>query len=656
MSDLATELRPGGELLGFRVERVIGRGGMGVVYLAQQLVLDRLVALKLLAPELASDEVFRERFLRESRLAASLDHPNIVPVFDAGEVEGRLYIAMRYVEGRDLGRLLAEEGPLAPERAIALLAPVADALDAAHAKGLVHRDVKPSNILLDQAERPYLADFGLTKESSERGLVEQSHFAASLGYVAPEQIEGRPVDGGADQYALACVLFVCLTGGTPFANGSPMAALWGHLNDPPPGVSERNPQLPEAVDSVFEHALAKDPAERYATCGDFATAATRALGLAQAPRLLRPRWMAALTAAVLLLAAAAAVGAILAFGGDRAPKPDLTVRHTSAVRIDPETNEVAAVVDVGPGPKAIAIGGRTVWVYNIREGTVTAIDAETSEIQRVSRVSTYLREQDFATGPVLAADESGAWVVGSPGTNAAGIPVGQGVLTRINLSSAYKPEYQLDYDPLAVAVGEGAVWVAALEQRGGGLGAPLSVVLRITPDTGAVQKVPVGAGFHGGIRGIAVGEGAVWGMDSEEAILHRIDPVSIEITGRVDLGENAAAPVVGSGFVWAAKGEDFHQVDPDKLMRVDPETLRVSRVKVRLPIAWDVAAAGGSVWWWSVTGTLTRIDPEDEAIAATIRLPPKEPGQRPDLLLVPSGSLAAGPSGVWVTNVFGEAL
>src|SRR5262245_2088065 len=327
----------------YRIERVLGRGGMGVVYLAHQIVLDRMVALKLLAPELVENDRFRERFLSESRLAASLDHPNIVPIFDAGEVEGRLYIAMRYVEGSDLRQLLNEEGALDPAQAIALLAPIADALDTAHAKGLVHRDVKPSNVLIDQAGRPYLADFGLSKRASEQGLVESSDFGGSVDYVSPEEIERSPVDGRADVYALACVLHECVIGRPPYRRGSPLATLFAHLNDPPPRTGG-------PIDPVLPSALAKNPSERYETCACLVAAARDALGVPEVVvvRDRRPLLLAAVAIAVLLAAALAAFFSTRGAGGPTKPstKPTLTPTVDSLQRIDPRTNRLAATIGV----------------------------------------------------------------------------------------------------------------------------------------------------------------------------------------------------------------------------------------------------------------------------------------------------------------------
>jgi len=276
----STDTRIGSTLLGYRIETLLGRGGMGVVYRAYDARLKRNVALKLVAPELSEDERFRGRFLAETELAAALEHPNVVPIYDAGEVDGQLYLAMRYVEGWDLKSLLQTEGALEPKRALAICAQIAGALDAAHERGLVHRDVKPSNVLLDAKEHAYLADFGLTRRLAEQGL--PAGPGLSLGtpaYVSPEQIEGGEVDGRADLYSLGCLLYECLTGQVPFARDSELALLWAHVHEPPSKPSGHRPELPEAIDAVLARALAKDPDDRYSTCAELVEAAREALGL-----------------------------------------------------------------------------------------------------------------------------------------------------------------------------------------------------------------------------------------------------------------------------------------------------------------------------------------------------------------------------------------
>lgn len=276
----------GRQIAGFRLEHEIGHGGMAVVYRAQDLALGRIVAVKLLAPELARNESFRMRFASESRAAAAIDHPHIIPVFAAGESQGILYIAMRYVEGRDLRALLDRHGTLPVPQVLRITAQIASALDAAHAHGLVHRDVKPGNVLVaegtdgEHPEHVYLTDFGLTKKSSSlTGFTTVGQFVGTVDYVAPEQISGKPVDGRGDLYSLACLVFELLTGSSPYQRENDLALLWAHLHDVPPAVSRARPGLPSALDAVLAKALAKDPGDRYDTCGEFA-GALRAAGLA----------------------------------------------------------------------------------------------------------------------------------------------------------------------------------------------------------------------------------------------------------------------------------------------------------------------------------------------------------------------------------------
>jgi serine/threonine protein kinase len=278
------QFAPGRALAGYRLEQQIGRGGMAVVFRAIDERLGRPVALKVLSAELAADDAFRQRFIRESRASAAVDDPHIIPVFEAGEAAGVLFIAMRFVPGGDVRSLVRRAGPLPAARGAAIISAVASALDAAHAVGLIHRDVKPANMLVDsrpgRPDHVYLSDFGLSKVSlATSGLTGTGEFLGTVDYCAPEQIEGRPVDGRVDQYALACTAFELFTGAPPFHREPAAATIWAHMSQPPPALTARRPDFPPAVDHVLARAMAKAPDHRYRSCSEFAAALRQALGL-----------------------------------------------------------------------------------------------------------------------------------------------------------------------------------------------------------------------------------------------------------------------------------------------------------------------------------------------------------------------------------------
>jgi predicted Ser/Thr protein kinase len=331
---------PGDHFGGYRVESLLGRGGMGSVYLATHERLGRKVALKVIATELARDETFRGRFLRESQLAASIDHPNVIPIYEADEVDGVLYLAMRYVSGPSLHTLVREQGPLSPPDALGIAEQVGGALDAAHAAALVHRDVKPANVLVvEPGGHAYLCDFGLAKRIISKGATRTGPFLGTVDYCSPEQIEGRRLDGRSDLYSLGCVLFHCLTGRAPYERDSDFAVLEAHLRDPPPSLTAVRPELAAVLDPVIAKATAKDPHDRYGTGEALASAferaidpqATRAVppappAVAADTRVVRRRsrrpWLVAALAAIALIAAAAAAVALR--GSDGAgPDPRL---------------------------------------------------------------------------------------------------------------------------------------------------------------------------------------------------------------------------------------------------------------------------------------------------------------------------------------------
>jgi CheY-like chemotaxis protein len=274
MADATDDPRLGTVIAGYRIEERIGRGGMGVVYRAEHLNLQRRAAIKIIAPDLAESEGFRERFTREARIAAALQHPNIVTVYDAGEVDGLLYLAMQFIQGEDLAAMLRADGRLRPYRAIDVCRQVASALDAAHAMGLIHRDVKPANVLIE-GRTAFLTDFGLTKrlEGTHAQLTRAGDVVGTIHYVAPEQIEGRKVSARSDVYSLGCLLYHCLAGQVPFALETDVAVIYAHLSEEPPKLSELRPELPEGLDAVMAKALDKSPDRRFPSCGDMISAA-----------------------------------------------------------------------------------------------------------------------------------------------------------------------------------------------------------------------------------------------------------------------------------------------------------------------------------------------------------------------------------------------
>ena len=350
-------MKPGDQLAGYRIESVLGAGGMGVVYEATQLSLNRKVALKLLPAHLRDDAVFRERFRREGEIQAAIDHPNIVTVHEAGETAEGLYLVMRLVRGATLKDLISA-GEMSTARAVRLLTPVADALDTAHAAGLTHRDIKPQNILVGAGDHPYLADFGLTRSATDAGLTRTGQFVGTIDYVSPEQIRGEQATAASDIYALTAVLYESLCGVVPYPQPSDHAVLFSHLSDPPPRVTDRRPELPAELDDVVARGLAKDPGERQTSGSELVEQAERAITTGERPvttRIATPATAAGSAAArpaarrghavwriALALAAAAAIGAAIAVaivaggdGGGSESDSDSTERRGDPISMRP---------------------------------------------------------------------------------------------------------------------------------------------------------------------------------------------------------------------------------------------------------------------------------------------------------------------------------
>jgi hypothetical protein len=588
--DPPAPISPGATFGGYRVESLVARGGMGVVYRALDLSLQRPVALKLIVPELAEDERFRARFLNEPRLAASLDHPSVVPIYEAGEREGRLYLVMRWVEGTDLRRLLDADGTLDPERTIATLIQVADALDATHRRGLVHRDVKPANILLDEDGHAYLTDFGITKHI-EGDPTDSGRMAGTTDYLAPEQIRGEELGGRADGYALACVLYECLAGSPPFRRSTEPQTLWAHLQEPAPPLREH-----PALDDLMRHALAKEPDERPASCTELVRDAAAALGLA--PSALdrrRSRAAVLLIAGAVLLAAAATLAAIMSAGGDsesgRTPALDVATNSVAAVNAEGGGVRLAAPL---PGrPTDVASVGDTAWVSTKDSTSVTGVSARTRSIARTVPLA--------GGADAVAAAPGSVWVVDARRGFLSRIEPGyERVTDRVRFHpsrAASRPPERLQGQRASLAFGGGALWLA--DHRRG--------LLRIDARTRRVERIQIDRRLDG----VVAGAGAIWAIGSRSDSVVRINGDGRGAAQTIQLPQPAGG---GSQFpiaiaaakraVWVLNG------DSSTVLRLDPAS---RSVVATIPLAadsvpTDIAASGATAWVTNGDGSLSRID------------------------------------------------
>jgi hypothetical protein len=579
---------------GYRVEALIGRGGMGEVYRALDERLGRPVALKVLAQGVASDEWYRMRLLEESRRAASLDHPNVVPVYEAGEADGRLFLAMRYVSGTDLRALLATEGALEPERAIAIAAQVADALDAAHRRGLAHRDVKPGNVLLDHAdgrEHAYLADFGLTQSMSDRGAAD-GQFMGTVAYVAPEQIRGEGVDGRTDQYSLACLLFECLTGTVPYRSASGVGALFAHLEEPIPLVGERRVELPAELDEVFARGLAKDPGDRFDTCSELVDAARDPLGLQPSAR--SSRAAVALAVALAVVAVAATAFAVMR-GGKPAPPP---VPTGMLVRVDPRTDAVAGRTPVAGHPGNLAVTPGGVWMTDFTAGVLWRQARPGGPVQRVTSNG---EPRDLAAmgDKVYVAVDGKAL---------------SGAVARYDAVTGIR-EDTLEQLTCAMTSGEGVVWAAGcpLVQRlstGDGKLRKLAETLIPYANPATVENV------RAQIREMAVGEGSLWVLgDARDRRVWRLDARTGKLLAVIPIAFPPRSVAVAGGAAWITDGAHDTVVPIDGVTNRPGPPLRVGRG------AAGIAADGDTLWIAdSLAGTLTRVDARRRRVAGTVRV------------------------------------
>jgi DNA-binding beta-propeller fold protein YncE/predicted Ser/Thr protein kinase len=627
----------GSEVAGYRLDAPLARGGMGVVYRATHLGLQRPVALKVIARELADRDGFRERFLRESRLAANLDHPSVVPVYDSREVDGELFVAMRLINGGDLRGLIDREGPLEPGAALALLGQVADALDAAHAAGIVHRDVKPHNVLVE-GDRAYLSDFGLAKAVDESGGGSGASVVGTAAYMSPEQWRGEAVGPPADVYSLGCVLYETVTGAVPYAR---------HADD-------TEPELPSGLEAAIARATAPRPEDRYQSAGEMIAAASAGTGSASRPTQVlsaadqrrtevietstpagRPRATAppgvdgtktadmegksahqppggrgsrkrfaprafALAIGVLTVLAAAAVLAVLLLSGGSGPTvaepvaigtPPLRIAAGSEkiwvvsegdgtlTRIDAATDRVVgSALPLGKGIAGVAVGGGSVWVTDARTGELLRVDDESGAVTQRIAVGGHPGALVYGGGRVWVADEDGA---GITAVNAKG-----GRVVRRDL-----PPHAA---PLRLAVGAGGLWVSSAETAS---------VRRIDLGTFAPGK-PILVGR--GPAGVTVAAGLVWVANARSGTVTRVDPSLGTVTGApIAVGSQPGGIDGGTSAVWVAVAGE------DAVRRLDLDGGEPDGGPIAVGPEPGAVAVGETAVWVvdNGNGTVTRIEP-----------------------------------------------
>jgi protein kinase-like protein len=612
------DLHPGDVFAGHRIEGLAGRGGMGVVYRATELSLDRVVALKLIASALSGDPDFRARFLRESRAAASIEHPNVLPIYYAGERDDELYIVMRYVDGQDLRTLVRASGSLPPAFAAEIVAQVGAALDAAHARGLVHRDVKPANVLLAADDHVYLTDFGLAKHmesTAAAALSRPGGWVGTLGYVAPEQIRGDRVDARTDVYALGCILVHAITGRPPYLRDSEEATLWAHLHAPPPAPADG---IPEAFAGVVARALAKDPAERFPSAGDLGRAALAAAGtqptpgpertvargdaapqgtpdsrslaasaettrlsppaeapttpaptavVPSAPVPSRARRLLPALGAIAVAVVAIVAGVVLLSGGSDPETPDAgpAGTATNAYRASAGT----ATDPVVERPTALAVAGGDVWATSYRSRRAVRIDARS-----LRRGASSDRIPVGTTD--MTADGDTLWLVSEQSNTLTHVDARTGKLLGT-------PQELPPGNPFAVAADGDAVWVGS---RGSRNRNPVQQVLRVDKRTRQVKAYPVSRG----VVDLAVSRTAVWVTNARGSSVTRLAKGD---GGQrtIGVGREPKGIAVGAGLVWVANSGD----GTVSVIRSEGSSDRVGQVSVG-PAPQLITYGGGGAW------------------------------------------------------------
>ena len=662
---------------GYRIESLIGRGGMGVVYLAEHVTLGRRVALKVVAPELVRDEAFRDRFIREARLAASLEHPNIIPVYDAGDADGVLFIAMRYVEGENLGDVIRREGQLSIERTIDILSKVASALDDAHRNGLIHRDVKPDNVLLGVSGSVYLTDFGLVRRlDAKTRLTKTGYMMGSLSYMAPEIFKNQDVDGRTDVYSLACVLFECLTGSQPFDREEQPAVITAHLLDEPPAVTAFRPELAATIDRVVARGMAKEKDERQSSAGELIDAAIAALagheetlfatppaarslpvpppateeqpseGPLPEPPAISPlpedakgtapvppgpkgdggkpsgtrRWLPWVAAAIGLLVAAVVIVPAVLGGGDEQHGTGGTGPTRSTGHGDERDPAVQLVASVDGVPATIDLDLGAAWVGSDdgSSGYVSRVRPD-GAVDRIdvgrgpARLTFTGTETD---GAVWSADQLSDFV------------------SKIAVPLSDVPPLEIPVGPQPIRIlspkGRDFVWVANSGGR---------TLTRIdsTTETGDPTEVVVGKGP----KGMASDSISIWSANARAASVARVDPETLT-TETFAVGSAPSSILNVTPFIWVANAGDA------TVSVIDPSTGQVKPPIEVGPEPKSLTNDGlGSIWMRNEGGTsVSRVDAETFEAE-----PPIDVGARPIALAV-----TPSPGIVWAALADGSVV
>jgi streptogramin lyase len=595
----------GSELAGYRIEGLLARGGMGVVYRATHLGLERQVALKVIARELVDREGFRERFLRESRLAARLEHPSVVPVYDSREVEGELIVAMRLIKGGDLRRLIDREGSLSPGRALGILGQVAEALDAAHAAGVVHRDVKPHNILVE-GDRAFLSDFGLAKAFDESGGAGGASVVGTVHYMSPEQWRGESIGPAADVYSLGCVLYEAITGIAPFRRDE----------------AETEPEMPRGVEAAIRRAVAKEPRDRYPSAGALIAAArsgeasevgpTAVLSHDRSERTTVPNssqrffgriggragaWLLSGVAIILAAAVAAALFLLLPDDGPEVSKPIAigqpplriaagaeavwvtSERDGTLTRLDPDDGKrLGRPIHLGPGVAGVAVGGKWIWVTNPRRGELLRIDPRSGRLLKTIEVGGEPGAIALGGGRVWIADQNGRGV------------------TAVNSEGGrvYRRGLPPQSPDLRLAFGAHGLWVSI---------AGTGSVRRVDPaDFSAGEPIRVGRGP----AGVTVADGFVWVANSRSGTVSKVDPATRQLLGvPIEVGGHPGGIDAGTSAVWVANAAD------DTVTRIDTESGEPDGAAIEVGPEPGAVAVGGDAVWVADNGdgTVTRIEP-----------------------------------------------